>query len=426
MEKHIATILVSMIAIGMAGIFYRADKNSPTTRASSLFLALIGLASLWTVVRETAPLNQWQTFGNMVGHIYEALATIAGIEWVRRVGRMLAQEQGRRWFGGIMERMAQGLMVAFLVLVIVFPNLRPINFTVLFSNPGEVFHLAFWIHFLPQQIALWLTGISVLITYMRPIDQAEKDRLVYLVVSVPFFMAAIWWGREDTAYLIPLVLGVGLLIYFAGNISYLIVQGQRATFMRRFMPKEVAHMVREKGFKSAIQPDELEISVVACDLRGFTKYAAENESKQVLGLLHDYYAVVHEAAQNVGGTVKDHAGDGVLTLVGAPVPLADHRQRAESMAREIRDKGCVLIEQRTNGEVGLGVGVASGTVTTGAVGGSRRLEYVAVGSAVNMAARLCDKAANGEILTDLVSGQAADLSLDLKGYSGETAAARLA
>jgi class 3 adenylate cyclase len=425
MEKHIATILVSMIAIGMAGIFYRADKNSPTTRASSLFLALVGLAALWTVAAVTYPMNQWPTFSAIVGRSYEAFATLAGIEWVRRVGKMLAQEEGRRWFGGIIERVAQLLIVAYWILVIIFPHLRPIQFPVLFSNPGEVFHLAFWIHFLPQQIALWLTGLSVLITYMRPIDRAEKDRLVYMVVSVPFFMAATWWSQQSTAYLIPIVLGVGLLIYFAGNIRYLIVQGQRATFMRRFMPKEVAHMVREKGFKSAIQPDELEISVVACDLRGFTKYAAENDSKQVLSLLHDYYAVVHEAAQAVGGTVKDHAGDGVLTLVGAPVPLEDHRARAETMAKEIREKGCVLIEQRTAGQVGLGVGVASGTVTTGAVGGSRRLEYVAVGSAVNMAARLCDKAANGEILTDVGVGQTAELRLGLKGYSGETEAIRL-
>lgn len=425
MEKHIATILVSMIAIGMAGIFYRADKNSPTTRASSLFLALVGLAALWTVAAVTYPVNQWPTFGAIVGRSYEAFATIAGIEWVRRVGKMLAQEDGRRWFGGIMERFAQVLMVAYWILVIIFPNLRPIQFPVLFSNPGEVFHLAFWIHFLPQQIALWLTGLSVLITYLRPIDQAEKDRLVYLVISVPFFMAATWWSQQSTAHLIPLVLGVGLLIYFAGNIRYLIVQGQRATFMRRFMPKEVAHMVREKGLKSAIQPNELEISVVACDIRGFTKYAAENDSKEVLTLLHDYYAVVHDAAQAVGGTVKDHAGDGVLTLVGAPVSFDDHRERAEIMAREIRDKGCALLEQATQGELGLGVGVASGRVTTGAVGGSRRLEYVAVGSAVNMAARLCDKAANGEVLTDVADDQTADVALELKGYSGETAAARL-
>lgn len=426
MEQHVATILVSMIAIGMAGIFYRADPNSPTTRASSLFLALIGLAAFWTVAEKTHPISQWPSFSSIIGHSYEAFATIAGIEWVRRVGRMLAQEEGRRWFGGLMERFAQALMVAFWILIIIFPNLRPINFSVLFSNPGEVFHLAFWIHFLPQQIALYLTGLSVLITWMRPIDQAEKDRLKYMVISVPFFMIATWWSRPDMEYMVPLVLGVGLLIYFAGNIRYLIVQGQRATFMRRFMPKEVAHMVREKGFKSAIQPDDLEISVVACDLRGFTKYAAENESKLVLNLLHDYYAVVHEAAQNAGGTVKDHAGDGVLTLVGAPVALADHRERAENMAREIRDKGCRLIDQRTGGKVGLGVGVATGRVTTGAVGGSRRLEYVAVGSAVNMAARLCDKAANGEILTDVLDNHSADVQLELKGYSGEVAAARLA
>lgn len=415
-----------MIAIGMAWIFYRSDRNSPTTRASSLFLGLIGLAVLWGTIMERPPLSDYPTWSNIIARSYDAWATIVGIEWVRRVGRMLADQEGRRWFGGIMERFAQGLMVAYWVLVIIFPNLRPIEFWNMFSSPGDVFHLAFWIHFLPQQIALLLTGFSIFLTSLRPVDVAEKNRLKYLVLSVPFLQAAIWWPEGDHERFLPIVLAFGLLIYFTGSIRYLIIQGQRATFMRRFMPKEVATMVREKGLKSAIQPDELVISVVACDLRGFTKFAAENDSKEVLSLLHEYYDLVHEAAQAVGGTVKDHAGDGVLTLVGAPVVFEDHRQRAEEMARLIRKSVSELLQERTQGVLGLGVGIASGEVTTGAVGGSRRLEYVAVGSAVNMAARLCDKAQNGEVLTDVPSGETPDCEFELKGYSGLVPAMRLA
>lgn len=426
MEKYVSHLLVALIAVGMAWIFYRSDRNSPTTRASALFLAVIGMAVLWGVMRLFPPLIEWPRFSGIVQGSYESIATIVGIEWVRRVGRMVADEEGRRWFGGIIERFAQALMVAYWILIIIFPNLPPIDLFHVFSNPQGVFHLAFWIHFLPQQIALWLTGVSVLITTLRPIDKAEKDRLKFLVIAVPFLIAAIWWPPTFYPDYMPMSLAFGLLIYFAGNIRYLIVQGQRATFMRRFMPKEVAHLVREKGLKSALQPDDLDISVVACDLRGFTKYAAEHDSKEVLTLLHDYYEVVHEAAQAVGGTVKDHAGDGVMTLVGAPVPFDDHRQRAETMAREIREKTIKLLEFHTQGQLGLGIGIASGQVTTGAVGGARRLEYVAVGSAVNMASRLCDKAANGEILMDVQGEQVADVAFELKGYSGETSALRLA
>lgn len=417
MEFKIGGTVVAMIAIGMAWIFYRSDRNSPTTRASSLFLGLIGLAVLWGTISLEPPLSNYPTWTNIIGRSYDAWATIVGIEWVRRVGRMVADQEGRRWFGGIMERVAQGLMIAYWVLVIIFPNLRPIEFWNMFSSPGDVFHLAFWIHFVPQQIALLLTGLSILITSLRPIDQAEKNRLKYLVLSVPFLQAAIWWPEGEYGRYLPIVLAFGLLIYFTGTIRYLIIQGQRATFMRRFMPKEVATLVRQRGLKSAIQPDELEISVVACDLRGFTKYAAENDSQSVLALLHDYYDVVHEAAQEVGGTVKDHAGDGVLTLVGAPVAFDDHRERAEKMAARVCREVSRLLAERTQGVLGVGVGVASGLVTTGAVGGSRRLEYVAVGSAVNLASRLCDKAADSEVLTDLWQGQDADRQLELKGYA---------
>jgi adenylate cyclase len=417
MDILIGHLIVSLIFIGVAWIFYRSDRKSPTTRVSALFLGLIGAAVLWRLWTKLPLMDDWQTAGSIIARSLDALATFVGIEWVRRVGEMVADQEGRRWAGGIMERFAQALVVVYWVLVMIYPELKPINLFLVFSAPDEVFHLAFWIHFIPQQLALWLTGLSILFTVRRNIDEAERSRLIYLVMSVPFLIAAIWWPEDFYYQYMPLSLALGLLIYVAGNIRYLIIQGQRATFMRRFMPKEVTHMVREKGFKAAIKPDELEISVVSCDIRGFTKYAAEHNSADVLTILHHYYEVVHEAADSVGGTVKDHAGDGVLTLLGAPVSFEDHRQRAEKMAQEIIQNGCAFLDQETDGELGLGIGIASGVVTTGAVGGSRRLEYVAVGSAVNMASRLCDQAANGEVLADVIEGEGADFTVMLKGYA---------
>ena len=108
------------------------------------------------------------------------------------------------------------------------------------------------------------------------------------------------------------------------------------------------------------------------------------------------------AAASFGGTIKDQAGDGVLILVGAPIAFEDHASRALDMARLIRSSGMAVTTRWSDGDLnmGLGVGVATGFVTVGVIGAASRLEYTAVGPAVNLAARLCSEAAHAEILVD--------------------------
>jgi class 3 adenylate cyclase len=92
----------------------------------------------------------------------------------------------------------------------------------------------------------------------------------------------------------------------------------------------------------------------------------------------------------------------VLILVGAPIAFDDHAQRAIELGRQIREVGIALTREWSNQEMqlGMGVGVASGFVTVGVIGGASRLEYTAVGSPVNLASRLCGEAAHGQVLVD--------------------------
>ena len=133
----------------------------------------------------------------------------------------------------------------------------------------------------------------------------------------------------------------------------------------------------------------------------------------MIAILREYYDAVGAAATGFGGTIKDQAGDGVLMLVGAPVAFADHPRRALEMAKRIRDSGIAITSRWSDAELrlGVGVGVASGYVTVGVIGAASRLEYTAVGPAVNLAARLCSEAAHGQVLvdartTDLLDGEA--------------------
>ena len=122
----------------------------------------------------------------------------------------------------------------------------------------------------------------------------------------------------------------------------------------------------------------------------------------MIQILREYYDAVGVAAASVGGTIKDQAGDGVQILVGAPIRFEDHAHRALELARKIRASGASLTARWSDGDLqlGLGVAVASGVVSVGVIGTASRLEYAAVGSAVNLASRLCSEAANAEVLVD--------------------------
>jgi class 3 adenylate cyclase len=142
--------------------------------------------------------------------------------------------------------------------------------------------------------------------------------------------------------------------------------------------------------------------VVACDLRGFTAFAETAPPEEVIQLLEAYYDAVGQVVARHGGSIKDFAGDGILAIVGAPIPAADHALRAVAMAVEIRDRSTALLGRwkRLGHDLGVGVGVATGFVTVGVIGGMERLEYAAVGPPVNLAARLATHAAAGQVLAE--------------------------
>lgn len=173
-----------------------------------------------------------------------------------------------------------------------------------------------------------------------------------------------------------------------------------------------------------------EISSVYVDVRNFTRFSEIVDSRDAMRFLRDYYDAVGEVVTRFGGTIKDYAGDGMLILVGAPRYLTDHADRAVKMSLAIRAAGVAVTArwEHHGVDLGIGIGVASGVVSLGMVGSPARREYAAVGPAINLAARLCSKAAKSEILLDehtqaLALAQRCDVplrpaaALTLKGIS---------
>jgi class 3 adenylate cyclase len=218
---------------------------------------------------------------------------------------------------------------------------------------------------------------------------------------------------------------IGEIIFLVGSVHYHVLQGNRGAFMSRFLSPQVAAMVRDRGLESAMEQKSLEVTVICCDIRGFTPYAQANAPSRVIQVLREYYDAVGKIVAEFGGTIKDFAGDGILILLGAPLPVENQAQRGIDMARRIREAAREVVKRHSTGahRLGLGVGVATGQVAVGIIGSSSRLEYTAVGAAVNLASRLCELAADGEILIDCRTGEMAGQDglkardpLSVKGY----------
>src|SRR6185503_14038209 len=228
----------------------------------------------------------------------------------------------------------------------------------------------------------------------RP-DRAEAVRLLAFAIGAPFMAS----GVVLPPTIAPVATSIGLLIFLVGSVQYHVVQGRRAQFLSRFLSPQVAELVGRRGLKSATEEKTLELSVVCCDLRGFTAFTQATSSQRVIRILREFYDAVGAATAACGGTIKDQAGDGVLILVGAPIEFDDHAARAVDLARRIRADGMAVTARWSDADLrlGIGVGVASGFVTVGVIGAASRLEYTAVGPAVNLAARLCSESAHGEV-----------------------------
>jgi adenylate cyclase len=175
----------------------------------------------------------------------------------------------------------------------------------------------------------------------------------------------------------------------------------RISRLERFLAPQVAQIIASSdGHETLLASHRGEVTVVFCDLRGFTAFTEASEPEEVMNVLREYHEALGELIFRYEGTLDRFAGDGVMVLFNAPIPLPDHAKRAVKMAVEMRDNVGKLTQRwRNRGHnLGFGVGVAVGYATLGQIGFEQRLEYAAVGSVTNLGSRLCDEAKAGQII----------------------------
>ena len=169
--------------------------------------------------------------------------------------------------------------------------------------------------------------------------------------------------------------------------------------LRRFFSPQLAELIVSGGAEDPLQSHRREITVVFLDLRGFTAFAETREPEEVMGVLRQYHAAAGELILAHEGTLEHFTGDGMMIFFNDPIPVPDAAERAVRMSLAIRERVGSLAERGCGAAIaGLGIGIAQGFATIGAIGFDGRWDYGAIGTVTNLAARLCGEAASSQIL----------------------------
>jgi adenylate cyclase len=184
------------------------------------------------------------------------------------------------------------------------------------------------------------------------------------------------------------------------RVAAQVAELERVGRLKRFLPPQVVDVVLAEGAESLLESHRRDIAVLFCDLRGFTAFTEGAEPEEVMRVIGEYHAVVGPLVQSFGGTLDHYAGDGVMVFFNDPVPCDDPEMRAVGLADAIRGAMRTLAgEWRRRGHaLGCGMGIAQGYATLGRIGFADRMDYAAIGTVTNLAARLCAEAADGQIL----------------------------
>src|SRR5512136_1432035 len=233
-----------------------------------------------------------------------------------------------------------------------------------------------------------LDGYQVLEQLMA--DPHLKNVPVVMVSAVDELesvVKCIEMGAED--YLPKPINPVLLKARIGASLEKKRLRDQQHELIRKFATDQVAEDLLTSGF--SLGGKLVQATVMFSDIRSFTTLVESQPPSDTIELLSDYYALMMDAISSEGGVVNQMVGDGLMAVFGAPLPYADHCERAVRAAVQMIE----LIEQYNVERAALkrvpiriGIGIASGEVIAGYTGTQRRATYTCVGDTVNLAARL--------------------------------------
>jgi adenylate cyclase len=199
--------------------------------------------------------------------------------------------------------------------------------------------------------------------------------------------------------------------------------------LERFLSSAIVERILASPDQIHLGGENQEATILFADIRSFTRMAEKMEPQKVVELLNEYFTEMTDLIFENGGTLDKYLGDGIMALFGAPIARPDDTLRSAKTAVEMQRAMVRLNEEwQARGQPAMqaGIGINTGAVTAGNIGSTKRMDYTVIGDAVNLASRLCAKAAGGQILVSessyrLLAGEMPARKLDPMLVKGKAA-----
>lgn len=182
--------------------------------------------------------------------------------------------------------------------------------------------------------------------------------------------------------------------------------------LTRYVTRQVVDLILEHPEDIILDGEEREATVLFCDIRGFTSFSEKMAPRELVRMLREYFSLMVDAVFSQQGTVDKFIGDCIMAIFGAPTPQSDHAERAVRTALAMRKAVEVFNSRRIQEgleQIRIGVGINTGNVVVGNIGSEQRLDYTAIGDAVNLASRL--EGINKQYGTSIVISESSALQL---------------
>ncbi len=204
------------------------------------------------------------------------------------------------------------------------------------------------------------------------------------------------FSSEDLPLLDSIGAQAATLLDNAALIAQVKREVENRVQLSRFLSAAAVEEVLSGRMSLKMEGQAAEVTLLFADIRGFTAMSAQMPPEQVVKMLNAFFAEAVDAVERHHGIVDKFIGDCIMAMWGAPEARADDARSALLAAQEI----CERARRITVGgrPLQVGVGVTTGTAVVGAIGSKQRQDYTAIGSTVNLAARLCGIAENGQVL----------------------------
>ena len=170
--------------------------------------------------------------------------------------------------------------------------------------------------------------------------------------------------------------------------------------LRRFLSPQLADAVVASGDASILRSHRRQVAMFFADLRGWTSFVDAVEPEELMRVLGEYHATIGDLVKRFDATVGFFEGDGVQLFFNDPIEVPDAALRAVRLGCALRDEMAELtaVWRKRGYDLDFGAGIAFGYATCGEVGFEGRSDYAAIGGVTNLASRLADEAAGGQIL----------------------------